>query len=223
MERDEFGEALGFERAGVGDEVHAFDDREPEGDGAAEGMEKRQAAEDGGAGGQIEAGAELRDVRKHVAVAERHAFRFAGGAGGEEQGGLVIAAAFDAGRGRAPSTAVGRILEITAQVTIFFLRAGSVRSIRIRSRFGGQGKVETLRTKGSAVMKRSTPAWRMHERMASGPAVKLRFTGVFPAKSTARLAMSPAFPGGSTMATRGWSVSALRNLEKTMAAARILS
>ena len=37
---------------------------------------------------------ELGDVGQHVAVAEHDAFRLAGGAGGEEQRGLVIAAAF---------------------------------------------------------------------------------------------------------------------------------
>ncbi len=47
MECDEFGEAFGFERAGVGDEVDAFDDGVPEGDGAAEGVEEGEAAEDG--------------------------------------------------------------------------------------------------------------------------------------------------------------------------------
>ena len=36
MEGDELGEALGFQRTGVGDEVDALDDRIPEGDGAAE-------------------------------------------------------------------------------------------------------------------------------------------------------------------------------------------
>ena len=94
MEGDEFGEAFGFQRAGVGDEVDALDDREPEGDGAAERVEQRQAAENGRAHRQIEPGAELGDVGQHVAVAEHHAFRLAGGAGGEEQRGLVIAAAF---------------------------------------------------------------------------------------------------------------------------------
>ena len=96
----------------------------------------------------------------------------------------------------------GRIFEMTAQRMIFFLRLGIARSMKIRSRLGGHGKLGTRRTKGSAVMKRSTPDWRIAERTASGPAVKLKFTGIFPAKMTARLAMRPALPGGSTIATR---------------------
>ncbi len=49
MEGDEFREAFGFQRAGVGDQVDAFDDGIPEGDGAAERVEKRETAKDGGA------------------------------------------------------------------------------------------------------------------------------------------------------------------------------
>ncbi len=92
--RDEFGEAFGFHGAGVGDQVDALDDGEPEGDGAAEGVEEGEAAEDAGVFvGQGEGGAELTDVGEDVAVAEGDALGFAGGAGGEEEDGFVIAAA----------------------------------------------------------------------------------------------------------------------------------
>ncbi len=78
MEGDELGQALRFQRGGVGDEVDALDDREPQRDGAAERVEQRQAAEDGGIGRKIEARAELRDVGQQVAVAEHDALRLAG-------------------------------------------------------------------------------------------------------------------------------------------------
>jgi hypothetical protein len=130
-------------------------------------VEKRQAAEDGEPVGEVEAGGELGDVGQHVAVAEHHALGFAGRAGGEKQGGLVIAAAAFVEAEQEAEDRAGRSLATMAQVMIFFLSVGSTRSMRIRSRFGGHGNEETLRTKGSAVMKRSTPAWRMHERIAS--------------------------------------------------------
>ncbi len=120
-------------------------------------------------------------------------------------------------------TEAGRIFVRATQVMIFFLRVGRTRSMKMRSLLGGHGKEETFLTNGSAVMKRSTSACLMEDLMASGPAVKLRLTGVFPAKTTARLAMSPARPGGRTMATRGFSVSLRMKREKTRAAARILS
>ena len=94
MQRDELGQAFRFQRTGVGDEIDPLDDRKPQRDGAAERVEQRQAAEDGGIGRQIEARAELRDVGQQVAVAEHDALRLAGGTRGEKQRGLVVAAAF---------------------------------------------------------------------------------------------------------------------------------
>ena len=118
-------------------------------------------------------------------------------------------------------TEVGRSLVSSAHFTMGFFSSGMVRSMKMRSRLGGHGKPDTLRTKGSAVMKRSTSACRMEERIALWEAVKFRFTGIFPAKMTARLAISPPLPGGRTMATRGLSVSALMNFESAMATGRI--
>ena len=54
---------------------------------------KRQAAENRGTVCQVETGAELADVGEHVAVAERDALGLAGRTGGEQQRGLVVAAA----------------------------------------------------------------------------------------------------------------------------------
>ena len=93
MERDQLGEPLGFQRAGIGDEVDALDDRKPKRHGTAEGMEQRQAAEDRGAVREVETGAELADVREDIAVAQDDAFGLAGRSGGEKQRGLVFAAA----------------------------------------------------------------------------------------------------------------------------------
>jgi hypothetical protein len=178
---------------------------------------KRQAAEDGGAGLEVEAGAELADVGEHVAVAEGTPL----GSPEEPEVKRRMASSLPRRllrpRMEPRMTAAGRSLETMAQVMIFFFSVGRTRSMRMRSRFGGQGKEGTLRTKGSAVMKRSTPAWRMHERTASWPAVKLRLTGTLPAKTTARLAMRPALPGGRTMATRSCSVSSRM---RTLPAAR---
>ena len=120
-----------------------------------------------------------------------------------------------------PRTADGRIFEMMPHVMIFFLRVGSTRSMKMRSRLGGHGNEETFLTNGSAVMNRSTSAWRMLDLIASWPAEKFRFTGVLPAKTTARFAMSPAFPGGRTIATRDFSVSVRMNFDRTMEAARI--
>lgn len=116
----------------------------------------------------------------------------------------------------------GRSFVRRAHFTMSFLSSGMVRSMKMRSLLGGHGKAETLRTKGSAVMKRSTSAWRMEERMALWEAVKLRLTGIFPAKRTARLAIMPPLPGGRTMATLGLSVSLRMWRERAMATGRIL-
>ncbi len=121
----------------------------------------------------------------------------------------------------AASRAAGRILLTIPHLTMDFLSSGMTRSIKMRSRFGGQGKDVTLRTKGSAVMKRSTSACRMDDRMALWEAVKLRLTGIFPANRTARFAIRPPFPGGSTIATRGLSVSSRMCFERAMATGRI--
>src|SRR6478609_679972 len=51
-----------------------------------------------------------------------------------------------------PSAEAGRSLEISPQRTIFGLSVGRTRSMKIRSRLGGHGKVEIFRTNGSAVM-----------------------------------------------------------------------
>ena len=101
MEGDEFREAFGFEGAGVGDEIDALDDGEPEGDGAAEGVEEWEAAEDGCVGCEVEACSELADVGEDVAVAEDDAFGFAGGAGGEEERGFGVARVFFQAKDRA--------------------------------------------------------------------------------------------------------------------------
>ena len=113
--------------------------------------------------------------------------------------------------------------EIINHRPIFFFNVGRIRSNKIRSRLGGQGNEGNLRTKGSTVMNRSRPAWRMAERTASWLAVKLRLTGTFPAKITARLAINPPLPGGSTIPTRGLSVCWRMYLESTIAVARTLS
>jgi hypothetical protein len=91
---DEFSEAFGVERGGVGDELDAFDDGIPKGDGAAEAVEKWEAAEDGVFGMEVEATAELGDVGDDVAVGEDDAFGIAGAAAGEEEEGFAIAAFF---------------------------------------------------------------------------------------------------------------------------------
>lgn len=68
MDGDELCDAFGFEGAGVCDEVDALDDGVPECDGAAEGVEEWEAAEDGGVWADVEAGGELGDVGEDVAV-----------------------------------------------------------------------------------------------------------------------------------------------------------
>jgi hypothetical protein len=91
---DEFSEAFGVERGGVGDELDAFDDGIPKGHGAAEAVEEGKAAEDAVFGVEVEATAELGDVSDDVAVGEDDAFGIAGAATGEEEEGLTIAAFF---------------------------------------------------------------------------------------------------------------------------------
>lgn len=91
-------------------------------------------------------------------------------------------------------------------------------SKRIRSRMGGQGKSGQRRTKGSAVMNRSTSDCFIQLAIASAEAVKLKFTGIFPAKRQARFARIQPFPAGRIMPTRRRCVSVFRCLEKAMAA-----
>ncbi len=91
---DEFSEAFGVERGGVGDELDAFDDGIPKSHGAAEAVEEGKAAEDGVFGMEVEAAAELGNVGDDVAVGEDDAFGVAGAAAGEEEEGLTITAFF---------------------------------------------------------------------------------------------------------------------------------
>jgi hypothetical protein len=87
---DEVGEFNDFERGGVSDEVDAFDDGVPEGDGAAEGMEEGEAAEDAIVDVEVEAGGELVDVSDDVAMGEGDALGIAGAAAGEEDDGFFV-------------------------------------------------------------------------------------------------------------------------------------
>ena len=117
----------------------------------------------------------------------------------------------------------GSILPMTVQRMICFLMRGSILSTWIRSRLGGQGKLETFLTNGSAVMNLSTSACFIADLMASVEAEKLRLTGIFSARTTARLAIMPALPGGRMMATRSFFVASLISLENAMAAPNNLS
>ena len=77
MLADELGEALCLEGAGISHKVEAFNDGEPEGYGAPEGMEQREASEKLGFGREPELAAKLADIGKDVAVGKRDAFGFA--------------------------------------------------------------------------------------------------------------------------------------------------
>ena len=82
MERNELRKAFRIQRRGVGYKVDPFDHGIPESDRTAEGVEKRQAAEDGGIATHVQPGGELGYIRENIAVSEGNAFWFAGGAGG---------------------------------------------------------------------------------------------------------------------------------------------
>ena len=76
---------------------------------------------------------------------------------------------------------------------------------------------ESFALKASAVMTRSTSARRRHDCTCSRPNVKLRLTGVLPAKTHAKLATAAAMPGGKTMATRRALVRTRRRFAMTQA------
>ena len=87
----------------------------------------------------------------------------------------------------------GSIARLPPAASISVLRS-SVRS--------GQGKLGTLGRIASAEITVFTPPSRRLVSRAARPAVKFRFTGTFPAQSTARLAMNAPAPVGSTIPTR---------------------
>ena len=68
--------------------------------------------------------------------------------------------------------------------------------------YAGHGNSFSLSRTAPAVIAVPMPALRMDDSSAAVPAVKLRFTGIFPAKSTARFASIAGAPEGRTMPTR---------------------
>ena len=117
----------------------------------------------------------------------------------------------------------GSSLLSTSQRPILAFSFGKTRSTRMSCLLGGQGKLCTLRTKISAVIKRSRSPALMACSMDARAAVKFRFTGTFPASSTAMLAIRPPIPGGRTTPTRFFFVSFWITLDSAMAAASTLS
>ena len=81
----QLGDFFRLERIRVGQRLHAFDERIPERHGATEAVKKWKRREHHIVLFRIEHDGELRDVAEDVAMAERHAFRFARASAGEKQ------------------------------------------------------------------------------------------------------------------------------------------
>ena len=75
----------GFERVRVSDNRRALDQRIPEGDGAAEAVEKRQGGQEELVFPGVEKDGELGDIAEDVAVTEDNAFRFSRTPTGKKQ------------------------------------------------------------------------------------------------------------------------------------------
>src|SRR6266487_5626532 len=68
-----------FQRVGIGDNSHTFDERIPERDGRSEGVKEGQRREDGVGLSCIQQLPKLRYISDNVAVADYDAFWFSGG------------------------------------------------------------------------------------------------------------------------------------------------
>ena len=84
---------------------------------------------------------------------------------------------------------------------ILGFRGGNNFSIKRMLSFSGHGNSGYLSIKACAVIILSSFACSIEEMMASDPAVKFKFTGIFPDNKTAKLATSPPLPGGKTIPT----------------------
>ena len=108
-----------------------------------------------------------------------------------------------------PSTAGGKNRASNPHLIAENFSSGITRSIKISWRIGNHGNSCIFRTTKSTVKMRSIPLCRIALSMAALPAVKLRFTGIRPANTTAKLAIMPPLPGGNTIPMRGAFVSFL--------------
>ena len=81
-----------LQRVRIRDGAHAFDERIPQRDGAAEAVKKRQAREHRVLGAEVQHEGKLRDVAEQIAMAEHHTLRLTAAAAGEEDHGFVAVA-----------------------------------------------------------------------------------------------------------------------------------
>ena len=87
---DQLRQSFRFQWRGVGDQIETLNDGVPEGGGATEGMEEREAAENFGIRGKVYSAGELADICQDVAVRKGNSFRLARGARSEEKNRFVI-------------------------------------------------------------------------------------------------------------------------------------
>src|SRR5262245_10722172 len=81
-----------FERIGISDNSHAFDERIPERDGRSESMKKRKGREDGVGLSRVQQLSELRDISDDITVADDNALWFSSGSTRKQQDCFSVAA-----------------------------------------------------------------------------------------------------------------------------------
>ena len=183
----------GLQRIRIGDDPHAFDERIPKRDGAAEAVEKRQRGEDGSRPSWRSSMAlKLRDVAEDVAMAQDDALRIAGAAAGEEEHGFARVPL------RAESRAAGRECPPADRSPPSTRERSGASSrqqfVELAATFSGQGKsVKRCMNALAREMATFRPRARLRtlERGASAGEIQSD-RALCPASTTARLATTAA-------------------------------